>query len=110
MDRALLLIRWEGQRMAAGPSGASHPAGPRAQARSLYVLGRRSGVKTDPGHSISSAHCPNCGAPESVDTANACEFCGAVLNDGSRSWVLIAIFSLASTEAQTLIAQARAQG
>jgi hypothetical protein len=108
MDRALVSIRWEGQRFLADSRGAVRPAGDRVQARSLFVLARKNGVKTDPGQSISSAHCPNCGGPATIDTANACEFCGTVLNDGSRSWVLTGIFSMTSTEAQQLVGRARA--
>jgi hypothetical protein len=60
-------------------------------AYSLFVLWRKPGVKTDGGKGISSAHCPSCGAPESDSASAACDFCGAVLNDGSHGWVLVDI-------------------
>lgn len=41
---------------------------------------------------VSSAHCPKCGAPETRDESNACEYCGEVLNDGARNWVLLEAF------------------
>jgi hypothetical protein len=56
--------------------------------RTLFVLYRKSGVKSNADRGISSAHCPNCGGPETSSASNACEFCGTVLNDGSLGWVL----------------------
>jgi uncharacterized tellurite resistance protein B-like protein len=53
-----------------------------------YVLVRNPGVETSTKNTLSSTHCPNCGAPETTTTLNECEYCGAILNDGSRDWVL----------------------
>jgi hypothetical protein len=60
-------------------------------------------VKTDVAKGISSAHCPNCGAPESGGTSGACEFCGTALNDGGNSWVLDNILSFSDPQAQQMI-------
>jgi hypothetical protein len=61
-----------------------------AKSNKVYLLlGRSVGVLTNPGHGLSSAHCPRCGAPPTVDTTSACERCGIVLNDGLTSWVLM---------------------
>lgn len=49
---------------------------------------RKQGTKTRIHRVVDSAHCPNCGAPESDVASNACEFCDSVLNDGSYDWVL----------------------
>ncbi|MEW6710548.1 MAG: TerB family tellurite resistance protein, partial [Candidatus Riflebacteria bacterium] len=38
--------------------------------------------------SLASAHCPSCGAPEQTGAANECQYCGAVMNDGKKEWVL----------------------
>ena len=70
--------------------------GQRVQTHSLYILTRKAGLKSDPGKGVSSAHCPNCGAPITSDTSSGCSFCGAVLNDGTRGWVLSTITSAAS--------------
>jgi uncharacterized tellurite resistance protein B-like protein len=59
-------------------------------------LKRKAGLKTDPGQGVSSAHCPNCGAPITSDLSSGCSFCGTVLNDGTRGWVLATITSAAS--------------
>ncbi|MEO6741043.1 MAG: hypothetical protein ABIP20_12375, partial [Chthoniobacteraceae bacterium] len=74
--------------------------------RSLFVLGRNAGVRSTPGDSISSAHCPNCGGAVMTDTSNACEFCHTVLNDGARRWVLRDIFTSGTKEDRALRAEA----
>ena len=73
---------------------------------SLFVLARKAGAASAPEHSISSAHCPNCGGAVMADTSNACEFCHTVLNDGTRHWGLRDIFASSSDEARALIAEA----
>ena len=75
---------------------AFRKTGQRIQTHSLYILKRKAGLKSDPGQGVSSAHCPNCGAPITSDTSAGCSFCGTVLNDGTRGWVLATITSAAS--------------
>jgi len=53
-----------------------------------FKLVRRSDVTTDSSHSLSSFHCPGCGAPQSVSSNGNCEYCGLAQNDGSSDWVL----------------------
>jgi uncharacterized tellurite resistance protein B-like protein/predicted nucleic acid-binding Zn ribbon protein len=95
-DSAIVEMAWEGERMIAHADQPPQKTGQRIQTHSLYILARKAGVKTDPGHGVSSAHCPNCGAPITSDTSPGCSFCGTVLNDGTRGWVLSAITSAAS--------------
>ena len=46
-------------------------------------------VKTDPDKElIVSKHCPNCGAPASVNAVGKCDYCGSELTSGRFSWVL----------------------
>jgi hypothetical protein len=52
------------------------------------VLKRSAGASTDAAAVISSAHCPKCGAPLTLTTDNACEYCGAALTDGTHGWLL----------------------
>ena len=56
--------------------------------RSVFVLKRKRGVMTDTKTGLCAAPCPNCGAMESNSSNNECEYCGAVMNDGNRDWVL----------------------
>lgn len=106
-EQAVMHIRWEGQQFVAERAAGPRPVGDRAQHASLYVLGRRPGLLTQAGHGLSSAHCPNCGAPATIDTASACEFCGVVLNDGSVGWVLLDVLSTASQQGIALMSRLR---
>lgn len=87
-DRALVAIRWSGKQFTADTAGRVRNTNADLWAETMFVLARNAKVKTDAGKAISSAHCPNCGAPENGGTSNACEFCGTVLNDGNHDWVL----------------------
>lgn len=96
-DRALVEVRWEGSSFLLA-KGAEIPQnmGRGSIARTVLELSRRADVKSDPGKAISSAHCPNCGAPESGKSdslTGACEFCGVIMNDGAHTWILTAIRS-----------------
>jgi uncharacterized tellurite resistance protein B-like protein/endogenous inhibitor of DNA gyrase (YacG/DUF329 family) len=97
-DTAVVEMAWEGERTIIPAAAPMHRTGDRIQTHSLYILKRKSGVQSDPGKGVSSAHCPSCGAPIVSDTSSGCSFCGAVLNDGTRGWVLVAITSAASDE------------
>ncbi len=104
-DRALVEVRWAGRMFVARPGKPPEPAGENALFRTLYVLHRRAAVQSDVASSVTSAHCPGCGAPESDVTASACEFCGTVLNDGSTDWVLGGMFPIPGDEAAALIGE-----
>jgi uncharacterized tellurite resistance protein B-like protein len=53
-----------------------------------YILVRNTGVMSSAKHTLSSAHCPACGAPETRNTKGECEYCRLPRNDGSSGWVL----------------------
>lgn len=110
MDRALVAVQWSGTIFMVGADGKPQRGQKGAIKQTLFVLGRKSGAQSDAGHVISSAHCPQCGAPESNKASNACEFCGIVLNDGSHSWVLMDAMDMSSPGAKSLIAQATSAG
>ena len=93
-ERVLIEIRWSGREAAGSIIG-----------RTLFVLGRTPGSQTDSGKSISSAHCPNCGAPEAGGTSNACEYCNTTLNDGKHGWILLELAAMGSPQARTLLSQ-----
>jgi uncharacterized tellurite resistance protein B-like protein len=89
-DRAMVEVRWAGTQFIVH-QGKLQRTDQRTLSRIVLELSRRRGVLTDAGMAVSSAHCPKCGAPEAGGTSNACEFCGQVLNDGTRSWILTAV-------------------
>ncbi len=103
MDKAVVEVRWSGTRFAATKENRVKKTGENVLGKLLLVLGRRHGVKTQIDKSISSAHCPGCGAPEAGGASNACEFCGAVLNDGTRNWVLLGAPDVASDQGQAVL-------
>ena len=76
--------------------------------KDVFVLKRKHGVKTDTKTSLSSAHCPNCGAAITNLLANECEYCGSVLNDGKRDWVLECILPQADPRIAKAIVLIRA--
>jgi len=109
-NHALVEVCWMGRAFEVTPSGELRDnRGAMILRHSLFVLSRKSGVVSTPEHSISSAHCPNCGGAVMSDTSNACGFCHTVLNDGTRHWVLRDIFPSGSDEARALLAQAVAR-
>jgi hypothetical protein len=81
------------------------PIEPNSPHHTLFVLMRKATAKTEIAKGISSAHCPNCGAPESGGTSGACEFCGTALNDGSNGWVLDNILAMNDPAANALLSQ-----
>ena len=89
MDRAVVDVTWTGTRFEV--AGDGRPAVPQGERTTdtLLVLGRAAGATTDVAKGISSAHCPQCGAPDDGGAGGACPYCGAVLNDGSHGWVLV---------------------
>ncbi len=106
MDLALVLIRWSGTRFTVTPSSIPKPTGVSVVRRTVFLLGRRKGVKSRVEHTISSAHCPSCGAPEENLASHACEACGEVLNDGSKDWVLTDALPVNHDRIRQLIAEA----
>lgn len=103
-DRAVVEVTWNGTQYAAGAAGPPRRLGDAALLYSILVFYRRADAKTEVGKGIASAHCPNCGAPESGGASNACEFCGTALTDGAHGWVLDAFLSRADAQAQEVLA------
>src|SRR6185436_4748720 len=85
-DLALVEVKWSGTQILVHPNGQLEPREQSAVSRLLLVLARKVGAQSNPDLSISSAHCPNCGAPESNAASPVCEYCGITLNDGSQAW------------------------
>ena len=105
LDRAVVDVYWTGRRFTTGNDGAPPRPGPESTVHTLLVLGRRADAVTEVAKGISSAHCPQCGAPESGGVGGSCDFCGAVLNDGSHGWVLVDLLPADSPAAATLRAE-----
>ncbi|MBF0544897.1 MAG: TIM44-like domain-containing protein [Candidatus Riflebacteria bacterium] len=76
--------------------------------KDFYILARKHGICTDTKISLSSTSCANCGAPESSAVEFACKYCGTVLNDGSKEWVLEEITSSGNLKIQNKIREINA--
>jgi uncharacterized tellurite resistance protein B-like protein len=102
-------VRWSGQRSSIDAAGQIRQLGPNGVSTLLLVLGRQEGTISPLDGSISSAHCPNCGAPQEQSTNNACQSCGTVLNDGRHGWVLLQAETALSAVGQRILTQLQAQ-
>ncbi len=56
-----------------------------------YTLVRKSDAKTKAVYNFKVIPCRSCGAPLPTNVEDRCEYCGAVINDGSRDWILYSI-------------------
>ncbi|MBR0507539.1 MAG: zinc-ribbon domain-containing transport protein [Clostridia bacterium] len=57
-----------------------------------YALSRPSGKTTDPEHEgVCERHCPNCGAPLSVNESIKCPYCDSVLTFSDHDWTVYMI-------------------
>ncbi len=57
-----------------------------------YSLSRPIGMKTEPrAEGVSERHCPNCGAPLSVNESIKCPYCDSVLTFSDHDWTVYAI-------------------
>jgi hypothetical protein len=109
-DRAVVEIDWNGKRFAAQNGQPPRQAGGESLFHTLMVFSRHHNSKTEVGKGISSAHCPNCGAPESTGASNACEYCGTVLTDGAHGWVLTDFLPRLDPRAQSLLHELNEHG
>ena len=87
-DRALVEVRWSSVDCVRKGNGPPKKTSAARLFNEIYVIRRQHGAQSDLGAAVSSAHCPSCGAAAASSTANACEYCGTVLNDGTADWVL----------------------
>ena len=105
VDRALVAVKWSGFKFVVQADRSARTVEGNLPHHTLFVLIRKTSARTDVAKGISSAHCPNCGAPESGGTTGSCEFCGTALNDGSNGWVLDNILGFSDPGAQQMLRQ-----
>lgn len=87
-DYLLLTIHSSGNRHRVLPNGQLEDLDNWSRLRTLFVLRRNSGITSRIERTITSAHCPSCGAPDSDIASHSCLFCNEVVNDGRHDWVL----------------------
>ncbi|MHB2025575.1 MAG: TIM44-like domain-containing protein [Elusimicrobiota bacterium] len=93
MDKIHVLIKWAGDFYLG--SGAKAVMKDKVFRQHVFILERKNGAVTQSKAGLSSARCPDCGAPVSRRDAVACEYCGAPFNDGRRQWVVSQILPVA---------------
>ncbi|HNW33760.1 MAG TPA: TIM44-like domain-containing protein [Candidatus Ozemobacteraceae bacterium] len=91
LDRVWVEITWSGKNTRRTPDGREVVGGMSPPRRDFFIFVRKHGVETNIKLSLSSAQCPNCGAPEQDVADPVCPYCQAVRNDGSKGWVLQSI-------------------
>lgn len=100
VHRALVEVRWSGRHFRSMSGYAPQPEGTEVLARTMFVFEREAWVRTDADKSLSSAHCPSCGAPESGEASDACAFCGTTANRTRLGWVLVGMHDWQSPAAR----------
>ncbi|PKL43199.1 MAG: hypothetical protein CVV41_10800 [Candidatus Riflebacteria bacterium HGW-Riflebacteria-1] len=74
--------------------------------RDVLVFFRKPGQKTNDNNTLSSAHCRACGGPMVSSFAINCNYCNALLNDGSE-WILDKVINEQSLEYSALMNERR---
>ncbi|MGM0600098.1 MAG: transporter [Candidatus Rifleibacteriota bacterium] len=93
-DRIFVLVIWSGVPVFLDQDGIPvSNKGMNQVRRDVLVLMRRHGVKTNLNTTLTSAHCPNCGAPLDSTYSLECSYCCTILNEGSKGWILERITS-----------------
>ncbi len=83
--RALIEVIWSGTRFIT-QNNTPQPTNETGVIHSLFVLTRSPAARTNPDISVSSAHCPKCGAPVDSSASSNCAYCNTPLTTGDQSW------------------------
>ena len=62
--------------------------------KSVFILKRDINTKTDTRKCFCSSHCINCGAAETFNSSNYCEYCNTAVNDDKKDWILTDICNI----------------
>lgn len=87
-DHLRVKVRWSARRVEKSKSGRLKTLRTQAIYTHVYVLVRDHNVASSAESTFTSAGCPSCGAPVSVNKEGECVYCGARLNTGAFDWVL----------------------
>lgn len=60
-----------------------------------YDLSRPSGQTTQAAGAVTERHCPNCGAPLSINESAKCPYCDAVITLAEHDWTIYAVKGVA---------------
>jgi len=100
MDRLRVMVRWSGT-LIDKVGGRETVLREQTIYTQLYLLVRDANVLTNPVNTFTSAGCPSCGAPISVNESGECSYCGATLTNGKFDWVLESVERFSPEMART---------
>ncbi|PKH03158.1 hypothetical protein CXF72_07485 [Psychromonas sp. MB-3u-54] len=83
-DKVSLLLKWQGNKIT---HTGKVPAATGYYAHHLTMI-RKTGVKSDIKKGLHSLHCYGCGAPQSDNYQDRCEYCDSLFNQGEQDWIL----------------------
>ncbi|ABM03134.1 hypothetical protein Ping_1308 [Psychromonas ingrahamii 37] len=84
IDKVYLLVKWQGNKIS-HTEKVSTAIG--YYAHHLTMI-RKSGVKSDIKKGLHSLHCYRCGAPQTNNYQDCCEYCNSSFNQGEQDWIL----------------------
>lgn len=88
-DRIPVELRWSWKPVEKNAKGIVIPGAEYPlNCTQIFVLIRRSGIRTDIGLALSGSCCKSCGAPETDTTGTVCQYCQTPLNEGTADWIL----------------------
>lgn len=89
LDKVHVRVKWSGHQETYEIPSLIKPDWDKSRLKSQdFILVRHKDVTTSKENTLTSSHCPGCGAPQTINTNGACEYCNLAQNDGSSDWVL----------------------
>ena len=88
LDRVLVEVHWDGREATFGPDGQASLEKRRQMRRTVLILGRRPGGRTDVETSFTTAHCGTCGAADDGSTEAECPYCQSPRTGDRHTWLL----------------------
>ena len=83
-DKVYLLLKWQANKIDLNPTHISDTG---FYAHHITLI-RKTGLTSDFKKGLHSLHCSGCGAPQSENYQDCCEYCGKRFNSGEQDWVL----------------------
>ena len=83
-DKVYLLVKWQANKI---DLTSNHMNDSGFYAHHITLI-RKAGLTSDLKKGLHSLHCCGCGAPQSENYQDCCEYCGKRFNSGEQDWVL----------------------
>lgn len=83
-DKVYILLKWQANKVDSSTNLIAENGFHAYQ----VILIRQTGLNSDLKKGLHSLHCFSCGAPQSENYQDCCEYCGNRFNTGEQNWVL----------------------